>query len=214
MIAAEFGIDLLLYVAFVFLAFGTWNGFLLTVQTGLYFVGQNRSRVIFALNAMVHAGGLTYLGLWAIAEFSGANLTVIASGYLSAAVLLFGGAMYFWNVAVSVAEDENENSINSSSSHNIEELTIGSTAPKDGTTLQQGLVQSSSAYVLVADRPPLQQLTSKPALFVANFHIIHMVTANWTMTTTREFLADLGDDEQNNKYLTIFTLLMPVALVG
>jgi MFS family permease len=36
----------------------------------------------------------------------------------------------------------------------------------------------------------------------------------FTMTTERDFLAYLGDDEYGNKYLSIFTLLTPVSICG
>jgi hypothetical protein len=36
----------------------------------------------------------------------------------------------------------------------------------------------------------------------------------WTLATMRDFLAYLGDDELNNRYLTIFTLLLPASIVS
>jgi len=36
----------------------------------------------------------------------------------------------------------------------------------------------------------------------------------WNLTTMRDFLAYLGDDELDNKYLTIFALMMPVSILG
>jgi hypothetical protein len=36
----------------------------------------------------------------------------------------------------------------------------------------------------------------------------------WNLTSMRDFLAYLGDDELNNRYLTIFTLLMPASIVA
>jgi hypothetical protein len=71
-----------------------------------------------------------------------------------------------------------------------------------------------TAYVLVADRSPAQQLISVPFLLTVTFTTL-MITANqWTLTTSRDFLAFLGDDEVDNKYLTIFTLLGPASLLA
>ena len=45
-------IDTLLYLAFALLSIATWMGGLLMVQTGLYFIGKPRGRVIFMLIAL------------------------------------------------------------------------------------------------------------------------------------------------------------------
>ena len=117
-IAAEYGPDQLLYVSFVFLAMTTWMGGLLSVQTGMYFTGQTRSRVIFALNALFDAGSITYLGLWGIREVTGASLTVISLSYLALSVLLFGGGVYFWTVTLPVESDSGgTSSLDSTTSH-------------------------------------------------------------------------------------------------
>jgi hypothetical protein len=41
-----------------------------------------------------------------------------------------------------------------------------------------------------------------------------MVSNVWTLTTARDYLKHLGDDEYSNRYLTIFTLLTPVSLAA
>jgi hypothetical protein len=69
-------------------------------------------------------------------------------------------------------------------------------------------------YVIIADRSSRQQLTSGQYLFLVVFFSLHLMENQWNLTTQRDFLAYLGDDEQDNKYLTIFTLLMPVSIVG
>lgn len=73
---------------------------------------------------------------------------------------------------------------------------------------------ASSSYILVADRSHGAQLTSGPALCLAVFFGVHGTSNQWTLATTRDFLASLGDDELGNKYLTIFTLLMPASLLA
>jgi MFS family permease len=108
LVAAETGVDQLLYIAFACLGLTAWMGGLLAVQTGLYFKGKMQSRVISALNALLDAGSVTYLGVWGIGEWTGASVTVLISGYLVLAVLVFGGALYFWSVAVPDSEEEEE----------------------------------------------------------------------------------------------------------
>ena len=36
----------------------------------------------------------------------------------------------------------------------------------------------------------------------------------FNLTTARDFLANLGDDDTGNKYLTIYTLLTPASILG
>jgi hypothetical protein len=69
-------------------------------------------------------------------------------------------------------------------------------------------------YVIIAERSPRQQLTCLPALMLCLYFGIHTTANQWALTTTRDFLAYLGDNELSNRYLTIFTLLMPASLVA
>ena len=92
-------VDWLLYLAFSLISLNTWFGGLLTVQTGLYFQGHARSRVIFALNALFDAGAITYLGLWAIDSKLG-NFTLLLGLYFILSVIVYGLGVYFWTVAV------------------------------------------------------------------------------------------------------------------
>ena len=41
-----------------------------------------------------------------------------------------------------------------------------------------------------------------------------MVSNVWTLTTARDFLKHLGDDDYGNRYLSIFTLMTPVSLMA
>jgi hypothetical protein len=83
------------------------------------------------------------------------------------------------------------------------------TAPKDTEVPSE-----ATECVLVADRSPVQQLISGPFLMAVTFTTIMMSANQWTLTTSRDFLAYLGDDELDNKYLTIFTLLGPASLLA
>jgi hypothetical protein len=250
--------------AFIMLSFGTWTGGLLTVQTGMYFTGQTRSRVIFGLNALFDSGSITYLGLWGIGQISNASLTAIAGGYLGLGVVLFGVGSYFWTVALPEEEDEDytrevvesdesvmvteelrtaasfapsgrestqgsegegedamvepdeadvDGKHDSSETRQHQMGHVSSPEPPDG--VEQGLEADDEAdYVIIAERSPRQQLTSLPGLMLCFFFGVHTTANQWALTTTRDFLAYLGDDELNNRYLTIFTLLMPASLLA
>ena len=257
--------DWLLYLAFFILTFGSWMGGLMTVQTGMYFTGITRSRVIFILNALFDSGSITYLGLWGIGEASGANLTILSSGYLGLAIVLLSGALYCWTVAVPAKEEEHEDSPEDIANFLQEEkskMMAQESQPNDGTSnpdctkdyptketasetntsdnrdveepqeinsqeVLENRVQADTeqetecapeekddGYVIIAERSPREQLTSAPVLWLALFFAIQVASNLWVLTSTRDFLASLGDDELNNKYLTIFTIMMPASLVA
>lgn len=207
----------------------TTQGALLTIRTGMVFQGRMRDRVIFAINSLFDSGSITYLGLWGLAKAFDWSLTGVASFYLGLAVVCFGGTAYLW----SIVEPEKENmdpkngNVNQKTSGlpNKEDEDIiepndqgelqdcGQNKTRDGLA-ETSNMQAESDYVLIADRTQLHQIFSGPFLLTLVFTSI-MITGNqWTLTTTREFLANLGDDDVDNKYLTIFTLLMPASLAA
>lgn len=69
-------------------------------------------------------------------------------------------------------------------------------------------------YISVADRKPEDQLLSIPFLCHCIFFGLHVAMCNWNTATQKDFLEDLGDDEADNLYLTIFTLLAPASVLG
>jgi MFS family permease len=263
-ISVSLHVDWLLYLAFTVLAFGSWMGGLMTVQTGMYFTGTMRNRVIFTLNALFDSGSITYLGLWGVGEASGADLTIISSGYLGLAIVLLSGGLYCWTVAVPAKEEDHEDSPedianflqeekskmmaresqsndgtsthNSAKDHltkeeasemNINEKGDGedpqeinsqdmleNSAPRVTEETESAPEEKDDGYVIIAERSPREQLTSAPVLWLSLFFAIQMASNLWVLTSTRDFLATLGDDELNNKYLTIFTIMMPASLVG
>ena len=75
-------------------------------------------------------------------------------------------------------------------------------------------LQLTKSYICISDRTRMQQFTSGPALCLAIFVGVHVTSNNWTMATIRDFLAYLGDDDYDNRYLTLFILLTPVSLLG
>ena len=46
------------------------------------------------------------------------------------------------------------------------------------------------------------------------FFALHVTANAWNVSTQRDFLAYLGDDDLNNPYLTIFTLSTPISIFG
>lgn len=284
-------LDRLLFVAFALLAFAAWTGGLLTVQTGLYFEGHTKSRVIFLLNSLFDAGSLTYLCLWWISTSVPASLTAVASGYLIGSVTVVGAGLFFWKVAVpeshddfsvdekvsevgieraSVGEEETGCEVPgeiesqetlgpdhdnggdspcpevSGSDRRLVSSQIACSKGRDNIEQREtrfsidGAVQSTTEfpdekherdgepeqetqgptdspveeYIVVAERTPQQQLLSRPYLLLCVFFGISCCSNQWTLTTARDFLAYLGDNQLGNRYLTIFTLLMPASVVG
>ena len=69
-------------------------------------------------------------------------------------------------------------------------------------------------YILYAQRSRRQQLTSGPYFLLLAFFAIHLCANQWTLSTARDFLAYLGDDQLGNRYLTIFTLLTPASILA
>lgn len=264
-LAEEYHMDSLLHPAFVLVAMGAWNGFLLTVLTGLYFVGHTRSRIIFMLNSILDAGGITYLLLYEIQELfvkhqHGAHL--IMAGYLVLAVVLMTGQYYFFRISEPEEEEEKQEASEncSSSSSNVDgespsENLVDLNKNDSNKDLTQEIVDnpnpspeipslqdenyfegdddlnpyddgggdlppepvlkdSGVEYVLVEERPALQQLLSKPYLCLFVFFSIHDATSSFMGSSTRDFLAYLGDDEHDNQYLLIFTFLSPASLLA
>mmetsp|Transcript_14441 Transcript_14441/g.28889 ORF Transcript_14441/g.28889 Transcript_14441/m.28889 type:complete len:543 (-) Transcript_14441:179-1807(-) len=214
-IAAEYLVDELLYVAFILLGFGTCTGSISIILMGrMYFTGQAQARVIFGLNALFDSAAITYLGLWGIAELTSASLTIIAACYLGFAVALFGGSVYLWNIAIPVDESTDVTPSDGLGESSAEQLSLDGQEPDKSVPIPNKAVNDNQLYTIVAERTPREQLTSKTSLLLALFFGIHVTANNWTLTTTRDFLEFLGDDEQNNRYLTIFTLATPASLVA
>jgi MFS family permease len=99
-------------------------------------------------------------------------------------------------------EDNAQDKLALTEADSVEDNTISGDIPKD------------KEYVIVAERSSWQQIKAAPSLLLVTFFAIHTTANQWNLTTQRDFLAYLGDDEQDNKYLTIFTLLMPASIVA
>jgi MFS family permease len=170
------------------------------------------------------------------------SLTVLAAGFLCSAVIISSGALYLWVVTVPQQDEEIETT--TALTHSTGEIAdvsekAGSSTPHptspantmhkdkqqemiqevamqeaEESIIQQPSLVSLDQYVIVADRTPRQQLLSAPYLLLGTYFAIHTTSNQWNLATQRDFLAYLGDDEQGNKYLTIFTLLMPASIVA
>jgi len=234
--ATYFRIDPMLFPAFICLGIMANVGGLFTVQTGLtYPQGRSRNRAISALNALFDAGAISYLLLYQIQQSSSLDLPAITLIYLGIFVLIVGIAAVCWRfVDRLIARDEStENDAGAQGSPS----TLGAEGgqlPSDGTVGGNVEGQESTnaddeifvsddttradtlreSYVMVADRPPVKQFLSANYIFLAIFFAFHQARNIWVLTTTRDFLAYLGDDETGNLYLKIFTLLTPSSVLG
>jgi len=237
LVATGFNVDILLFVSDFLLGLMSTCSSVIIVQTGLVFTTGTRQRIISALNSLYDAGALTYLALWAIENALDCGITAIIGGYLGVAVICYGGAIYYWHRVVPIQEDETvplpevqeETSTVVDPDKKSREILVELSASDAVTSTlddtkddesQEGEPEVATAshkdYVMIARRIPSQQLKSKLYVILCTFFAIHGTKNNFTLTTARNALAYLGDDddETGNKYLTIFTLLTPLSILG
>lgn len=221
-------VDNLFYVGDFCLGLMTTSSTVMTVQTGLVFTKIVRQRVISALNTLFDAGALTYLALWGIEQALDCGVTAMIYGYLAVAAFCCGGAIYYWKRVVPVLEDDTVSEHSSQivdQTNEMDQDESGNSqrhASEDADNDHESNSDDSkavpetnnTAYVVIVNRDPPQQLKSKLFIVLCTFFAIHGTQNNFTITTARDFLAYLGDDETGNKYLTIFTLLTPVSILG
>ena len=197
-VSVHFGIDFLLYISLPLIGLASWSGGILTVQTGLMFQGKIRTRVISALNALFDAGASTYLCLWLITEYSAAtSLTEIFVGYLLLSIICLGPYTYFWTVVKPEQECSNTNS-KVKNTHSMAECI--------------DVIQENTEDTVITHRSNRQQMLSQPFILLCLFFAFHLTSNVWTLTTSRDFLKYIGDDD--NAYLAIFTVLGPLSLVA
>ena len=110
----------------------------------------------------------------------------------------------------------------------VSEITMNQKFINENETTKQSISTSSlnksctmknktmhkSDYILIAERLPHQQLLSSQYICLVLYFTIHTCKNVFALTTARDFLAYLGDDETGNRYLSIFTLIMPLSLIG
>ncbi|KAL7471571.1 hypothetical protein ACHAXS_011859 [Conticribra weissflogii] len=234
-IATSLGIDWMLFPTFLLIGFMSVVTGLFTVQTGLlYPEGKSRDRVISGLNALLDAGGMTYLVLWYIVENAGVALPAMCGIYLGFYVLIMGVATFCWMQVRKLQISNESGGLEVGSFDDLDEYAenetnldaIKSTTNEDPCDKSEGGEQlediveneirndTKSRYIIISHRPPSKQLMSKQFLTLAAFFAFHQSHNTWILTTTKDFLSYLGDDEYGNRYLSIFTLLTPVSILG
>ena len=225
--ATYFRINAMLFPAFILLGFMANVGGLFTVQTGLtYQQGRDRNRAISGLNALFDAGAITYLVLYQIEQNSSLELPALMLIYLCVFVFIVGIAAICWifvDHLIIAKEDDGKN--NSDNDMVASGETAGDTKDQEDApnNLDDDMFVSDDtarlenpreSYIMIADRPPMKQFLSSTYTFLAIFFAFHQSRNIWVLTTTRDFLAYLGDDETGNRYLKIFTLLTPASVLG
>jgi LAT3 family solute carrier family 43 protein 3 len=218
-------VDQLLYVAFSCLSIMAFTSSVMIMHTGMIFDSETaRRRVIGLLNNLFDAGSITYLILWEIHEASGASLQTLALGYLGVAVFSFGGSLVFWklllvltpaHMSISLPDDSDEAvSKETTAAEEVSMNNSESKAEKRPTKVEDASkgAAEDEEYILIALRLPWEQLRSTQFLMLAAFFSFHICRNLFTLTSSRNFLAYLGDDD--NKYITIFTLMMPLSILG
>jgi hypothetical protein len=103
------------------------------------------------------------------------------------------------DATMSITENKQENDIASEKNEDDPDTT---TSPESGV------------YIMVAHRKPFDQLKSQPFILLTVFFMFHVARVDWVCTTARDNLASLGDDEEGNKYLMIFTGLGVTSVIG
>ena len=89
-------------------------------------------------------------------------------------------------------------------------------SPKGSPTVDDNAAPNNEegSYVLISERPILHQLKCKQFILLLSFYSFYSCHNTFTLGTTRDFLAYLGDDETGNLYLSLFVLMTPVSLLG
>ena len=91
---------------------------------------------------------------------------------------------------------------------------VSTNETKTKTTSFSTSTDSVRGYVVIANRSKNAQLLSEPVILLCAFFSFYLTSNVWTLVTARDFLKYLGDDDYNNLYLTIFTLMTPASLVA
>ena len=195
----------LLYVAFGMISISTWIGSIQIIQLGLYFSGHTISRVIFTLNTFFDGGTITYLGLFWIQQWTQSSTSNMLIGYLVVATIIYGCALYYWTIATPEANDatsSNEKEEEEEEKPNVS-CELGGD-DNDGSDEKKMVTNTSSSSLG----------SNTPFVLLCIFFALHVTMCNWNLATQRDFLRSLGDDNHDNWYLTIFTLLTPVSILG
>jgi len=229
-------IDRLLYLAFFLQSAMTIASNTLIVQTAVLFPfegkGLTTQLVTSVLNSAFDGGAITFLGLWAFKNYIFPNsfpfsLVTTLSCYLGFGLIVFAGNSYFWNIVVHQDGKMEELSSDTSDKEEHVERVAADECRQEwhharesqdcssvGSQFSQLSYSSQISYVLIAKRTVLKQLISPLQANLLFFGMIHIARNIFVLTTARDFLAFLGDDETGNRYLSIFSMLTPASIIG
>jgi MFS family permease len=202
-------IDPLLFPSFICLGFMSCLTGLYTVQTGqLFKEGRDRNRVISILNALLDSGAVTYLLLWYVETNTIMTLPTISAVYLAFYILVVGTSVICWTRIGKNTQRLSTEEMDTAVHERTAEIEHQESIDDDEEPT------STNQYILIANRPQRQQLLSSQYITLCILFAFHQARNTFILTTTRDFLKYLGDDEYGNKYLSIFTLLTPVSVLG
>eukprot|EP00985_Skeletonema_marinoi_P015427 scaffold7970_cov147-Skeletonema_marinoi.AAC.3 len=219
-ISTSLHIDPLLFPSFLCIGFMSCLSGLYTVQTGLLFEeGRDRNRVISVLNALLDSGAVTYLLLWFVETNTVLTLPTISAVYLAIYILVVGTSVICWTKigkkTQRLAIEEMDRAVHDVVVVRRDSIRRASEIMERQESIIDNEEESTTdQYILIANRPQMEQLMSSQYITLCIFFSFHQARNTFTLTTTRDFLAYLGDDEYGNKYLSIFTLLTPVSVLG
>ena len=87
--------------------------------------------------------------------------------------------------------------------------------PNGSRTMDDAVAPNEDGnHVLISERSILQQLKTKQFLLLLLFYTFSSCFNVYALSTARDFLAYLGDDETGNLYLSLFVVMTPVSLIG
>ena len=171
---------------------------------------KGTSRVIGLLNNLFDAGSVTYLILWKIQEFTQTSMQTIIWGYLGMAFFTFGGSLFFWKLILTANKHRDAN--------NQDAALINKNKPDAANLLQSDETpnddqeSNSRNQEPVDDEEDWKSLRSVPYLWLVAFFAFHIARNVFMLTSAEPFLKGLGDDD--NKYITIFSVIMPASILG
>lgn len=194
----------LLYPAFILIGIMSMGTAPMIMQMAqLYTLESSRGRVINVLESLwAVGGGLGYWILWAITK-AGLSFRIVIGCYLALGFIVYLATILLWKAISTFLRTQTdkqrfldgEGSVwNSTSERNMEDIPVDTSVTNHETFFQQA---KSYRFILIS------------SLFA-----IHVARMSFTLSTAKDFLASLGDNALDGKYLSIFSLSSPIVLLG
>lgn len=171
----------------------------------------SRHRVISGLNALYDAGSITYLGLYHAKKWLNVSFTAIVVAYLIFSFISFGGAAYFW---MKLERDADSIAVQDDEVEHGRSATCDALPNEEKIDADINIASSDDEITPISVMPTNQHLCSKLFITLLFYFSFYQSRNVFTLTTARNFLGILGDNEMDFRYLTIFTLLMPASLLA